>query len=122
MARLDIVGEVNYDKLVLVRTHMDRLNLIDKAVGALEEGQVLAMSATTGKLVKYDSTSADAKGAYTVYTGETLKEASATDFLGTTACFGTRVDKAKVKGIVQETDFEGLHKLYLAGILLEEVK
>ena len=108
------------EKVILSRQNLDRLLLIDKSVGAIQEGQVLALNETTGKLVKYDPTSADAKGAFTVYTGNGLEEASTEDFKDTVASFGTIVDKSKVIGI-EATDYAGFHKLYLAGIFLEEV-
>ncbi len=108
------------EKVILSRQNQDRLVLIDKSVGVIQEGQVLALNETTGKLVKYDPTSADAKGVFTVYTGNGLKDAPSEDFQDTIASFGTRIDKTKVIGI-KETDYAGLQKLYLAGIYLEEV-
>ncbi|MBN1469534.1 MAG: hypothetical protein JXM74_04670 [Fusobacteriaceae bacterium] len=108
------------EKVVLSRQNKDKLVLIDKSVGAIKEGQVLALNETTGKLVKYDPTSAEAKGAFTIYTGNDLTDAYTEDFQDTIASFGTIVDKSKVIGI-EETDYAGLHKLYLAGIYLEEV-
>jgi hypothetical protein len=122
MASLTLVEENDYDKLVLGNTQLDRLCLIDKAVGKIAHGQVLALDISTGKLVNYDPAVEGAKGVFTVYTGQTLADVPTADFIGTTACFGTRVDKSKLVGIELTTDFEGQHKLYLAGILLEEVK
>lgn len=108
------------EKVILFREKKDTLFLIDKSVGTIKEGQVLALNETTGKLVKYDPASADAKDAFTVYTGNGLEEASTEDFKDTVASFGTIVDSSKVIGI-EATDYTGLHKLYLAGIFLEEV-
>lgn len=107
------------EKVVLSRQNKDKLVLIDKSVGAIKEGQVLALNETTGKLVKYDPTSAGAKGIFTIYTGNEVTTVTE-DFQDTIASFGTIVDKSKVIGI-EETDYAGLHKLYLAGIYLEEV-
>lgn len=108
------------EKVILSRQNLDRLVLIDKSVGAIQEGQVLALNTVTGKIVKYDKASADSKEIFTVYTGNGLTEASTDDFKDTVASFGTIVDKSKVIGI-EATDYVGLHKLYLAGIFLEEV-
>lgn len=120
MAEHFIIGQ-SMEKFVIFREKLDRLVKIDKSVGQIQEGQVLAMNETTGKLVKYDPNVSEASGAFTVYTGCGLSEIPTEDFEDTVASFGTIVDKSKVIGI-EENDYAGLHKLYLAGIYLEEVK
>ena len=87
---------------------LDRLAKIDKSVGQIQEGQVLAMNETTGKLVKYDPNVSEASGAFIVYTGCGLSEIPTEDFEDTVASFGTIVDKSKVIGI-EENDYAGLH-------------
>lgn len=119
MAEHYVIGQTK-EKVVLSRQNLDKVALIDKSVGLIKVGQVLALNETSGKLVKYAAASADAKGAFTIFTGTEPTEVPTEDFKDTVACFGTVVDKAKVIGI-EETDYAGHHKLYLAGIYLEEV-
>lgn len=120
MAKIIDLGKAEDDKLILSRTHLDRVMIIDKTVGAIKVGQVLAMNPTTGKLVKYDKASADAKEVFTIYTGDNFEEEQSADFEATVLATGSIVNKDYVIGL-EETDFLGKHKLYLAGILLEEV-
>lgn len=121
MAKLVSLGSVEDNKLVLQREHLDRSYVIDKSAGKIEYGQVLAFNSTTGKCVTYDPASADGKEVFTIYTGDTLTEAPTADFEGSVLARNSLVNKEYVKGIDLEKDFEGVQKLYLAGIILEEV-
>lgn len=119
MASLNIIGETE-EKWVLKRTYLDRSMIIDKSVAPIEQKQVLAFDEATGKLVKYDKAGAGTIAyPFTVYTGES-KETITEDFKGTVLAFGSVVDKSKIVGI-EEADIVGKHRLYLAGIMLEEV-
>lgn len=120
MAKIIDLGRAEDDKLILSRTHLDRVMIIDKSVGAIQVGQVMAMNPTTGKLVKYNKASADAKEIFTIYTGEKFEAEQPNDFEATVLATGSIVNKEYVIGL-DAGDFLGKHKLYLAGIILEEV-
>ncbi len=66
MGKLINLGSIEDNKLVLQRQHLDRSYLIDKGVGAIKYGQVLAFDNSNGKCVKYDKASSNASGIFSV--------------------------------------------------------
>lgn len=118
MAGLKIESTHEQDTLCLHEKNLRRIMVLASGQGVIKRGQALMFDETTGKLKKY------IKGDITPFTISTMPndvDATATDVNIEVATFGALLDKSKVIGIATD-DYKAIHAMYLAGMILEEVR